>query len=86
MGHSAGADPGNPPMMLLDPPGVSQAADFLASVSFDALWKGAGARFGGHGEHDALVRQEYLRHHEVLLAFYRQAAAAGQAVVKVVWA
>ncbi|MFF8375387.1 DUF1877 family protein [Streptomyces sp. NPDC015661] len=86
VGHSADADLGNPPMMILDPPDVSKAADFLASVSFDESWRIAGAGFGGHGENDALFRQEFLAYHESLLAFYGQAASAGHSVVKVVWA
>ncbi|MEU7123457.1 DUF1877 family protein [Streptomyces zaomyceticus] len=36
--HSADADPSDPPLMLLEPSGVSQAARFLTTVSFDELW------------------------------------------------
>jgi hypothetical protein len=84
--HSADADLHNPPMMLLDPPGVSQAADFLATVSFDELWKVAGTRLGRGGQEQALVRQEFLECHESLRGFYGRAASAGHAVVKAVWA
>ncbi|MFJ2898153.1 DUF1877 family protein [Streptomyces sp. NPDC087218] len=84
--HGAGADPSDPPMMLLEPPGVARAADFLARVSFDELWSLAGAgacgRFGG----EAQARQEFLRHHEDLRRLYGRAASAGRAMVKVVWA
>ncbi|MFE4619379.1 DUF1877 family protein [Streptomyces sp. NPDC056747] len=80
--HSADADPSDPPLMLLEPAGVSQAAQFLATVSFDELWNVVGARFSGLG----WARQEYLEHHRNLKEFYGQAASAGHAVVKVVWA
>ncbi|MFF2773944.1 DUF1877 family protein [Streptomyces sp. NPDC058052] len=79
---SADADPSDPPMMLLEPPGVSQAARFLATVSFDALWDVAGAGFEARG----CARQEFLEHHTSLRGFYGRAASAGHAVVKVVWA
>ncbi|WP_405851323.1 YfbM family protein [Streptomyces sp. NBC_00090] len=80
--HSADADPSDPPLMLLEPPGVSQAAHFLAAVSFDALWNVAGARFSALG----WTRQELLDHHRHLQGFYGRAASAGHAVVKAVWA
>ncbi|MEV5313906.1 DUF1877 family protein [Streptomyces sp. NPDC052610] len=82
--HSADADPSDPPMMMLEPPGVSRAADFLAAVSFDDLWKRAGAKLGGWDE--AQARLEFLNHHRSLRGFYGRAASAGHAVVKVVWA
>ncbi|MEU6063160.1 MULTISPECIES: DUF1877 family protein [Streptomyces] len=84
--HSADADPSNPPLMILEPPGVSQAADFLATVSFDELWGIAGAKFGGWIGEEAQVRQEFLDIHRDLQGFYGRAASAGHAVVKAVWA
>jgi hypothetical protein len=84
--HSADADPSNPPLMLLEPPGVSQAADFLAAVSFDQLWNVAGARIIGPGWDEAQARQEFLNYHRDLQGFYGRAASAGHAVVKAVWA
>ncbi|MFB7447766.1 DUF1877 family protein [Streptomyces sp. NPDC056194] len=84
--HSSDADLGNPPMMYMDPPEVSRAADFLAGVSFDELWSAAGRRLVGGGPDEALFRQEYLEHHESLRGFYGRAASAGHAVIKVVWA
>ncbi|MFE1548188.1 DUF1877 family protein [Streptomyces sp. NPDC058718] len=80
--HSADADPSDPPLMLLEPAGVSQAAQFLTTVSFDELWNVVGARFSDLG----WARQEYLEHHRDLEEFYGQAASAGHAVVKAVWA
>ncbi|MGW7331672.1 DUF1877 family protein [Streptomyces sp. NPDC054840] len=80
--HSADADPSGPPLILLEPPGVSQAARFLTTVSFDELWNVVGARFSALGR----PRQEHLEHHRNLQEFYGRAAAAGRAVVKVVWA
>lgn len=80
--HSADADPSDPPLMLLEPPGVSQAARFLTTVSFDELWNVVGARFDALG----WTRQEHLEHHRELQEFYGQAASAGHAVVKAVWA
>ncbi|MET9448953.1 DUF1877 family protein [Streptomyces cinerochromogenes] len=80
--HSADADPSDPPLMLLEPPGVSQAAQFLAAVSFDELWNVVGARFSALG----WTRQELLDHHRNLRGFYERAASAGHAVVKAVWA
>ncbi|MFI1567625.1 DUF1877 family protein [Streptomyces sp. NPDC020490] len=84
--HSADADPSNPPLMILEPPGVSQAADFLATVSFDELWNIAGAKLGGWAGEEAAVRQEFLDIHRDLQGFYGRAASAGHAVVKAVWA
>ncbi|MFI1658092.1 DUF1877 family protein [Streptomyces sp. NPDC020472] len=84
--HGAGADLHDPPMIFMDPPEVSRAADFLAAVPFDGLWDSAGTRLGGRGPDRALLRQEYLEHHESLRSFYGRAASSGHAVVKVVWA
>ncbi|GAA3532303.1 DUF1877 family protein [Streptomyces osmaniensis] len=84
--HSADADPFDPPLMMLEPPGVSQAANFLATVSFDDLWKVAGAEFSGRGWDETQARQEFLDHHRDLKGFYGRAATAGHAVVKAVWA
>ncbi|WP_431989743.1 DUF1877 family protein [Streptomyces albogriseolus] len=84
--HSADADPSNPPLMLLEPPEVSQAADFLAAVSFDQLWNVARARIMGPGWDEAQARQEFLSCHRDLQRFYGRAASAGHAVVKAVWA
>lgn len=80
--HSTDADPSSPPLMLLEPPGVSQAARFLTTVSFDELWNAVAARFSALG----CTRQEHLEHHRDLQEFYGQAASAGQAVVKAAWA
>ncbi|MFB7611264.1 DUF1877 family protein [Streptomyces gardneri] len=80
--HSADADPSDPPLMLLEPPGVSRAAHFLATVSFDELWNVVGARFSASG----WTRQELLDHHRDLQGLYGRAASAGHAVVKAVWA
>ncbi|MGW7259589.1 DUF1877 family protein [Streptomyces sp. NPDC054834] len=84
--HSADADPSNPPLGILEPPGVSQAAGFLARVSFDELWNVAGAKLIWAGWDEAQVRQEFLDHHRGLQEFYGRAAAAGHAVVRAVWA
>ncbi|AOP47134.1 DUF1877 family protein [Streptomyces lydicus] len=84
--HSADADPSNPPLRVLEPPGVSQAAGFLTRVSFDELWNVAGAGLVWSGWDEAEVRQEFLDHHSCLQKFYGQAATAGHAVVRVVWA
>lgn len=80
--HTADADPCDPPLMILEPPGVSQAADFLATVPFDEFWNVA----GGRAREDAQVRREFLDHHRDLQGFYGRAASAGHAVVKAVWA
>ncbi len=86
--HGVDADPTNPPLMVLEPTGVSQAAVFLAAVSFDALWNVAGSKIGGFGEGkgEGQARQEFFEHHGHLRRFYGRAASAGQAVVKAVWA
>ncbi|MEU0599065.1 DUF1877 family protein [Streptomyces sp. NPDC006393] len=86
VGHSADADPSNPPLMILEPSGVSQAAEFLATVSFDELWNIAGADLSGRLGEEAQVRQEFLDIHQDLRGFYGRAAAEGHAVVKAVWA
>lgn len=80
--HSADADPSDPPLMLLETSGVSQAARFLTAVPFDDLWNVVDARFTALGR----TRQEHLEHHRDLQEFYSQAASAGHAVVKAVWA
>ncbi|WP_282696362.1 hypothetical protein [Streptomyces sp. CC208A] len=82
MPHGADADPSDPPLILLEPPGVSQAARFLTTVSFDELWNVVGAGFGALGR----TRREHLEHHRDLQAFYGRAASAGHVVVKAVWA
>ncbi|MEV4939296.1 DUF1877 family protein [Streptomyces zaomyceticus] len=82
LSHSADADPSDPPMMLLEPLGVSQAARFLTTVNFDELWNVVDARFSALGR----TKQEYLEHHRDLKEFYGQAASAGHAVVKAIWA
>ncbi|WP_031524586.1 DUF1877 family protein [Streptomyces sp. NRRL F-5123] len=84
--HAADADPSDPPMMLLEPPEASQAADFLATVSFDDLWNAAGAKLIRPGWDPAQVRQEFLDYHSDLRRFYGRAASAGHAVVKALWA
>ncbi|MET7382963.1 hypothetical protein ABZT08_29890 [Streptomyces sp. NPDC005526] len=86
MADGADAAPANPSLMILEPLGVSQAADFLASVSFDELWSIAGAKLRGWGSDEVQVRQEFLGHHRDLRGFYGRVAAAGHAVVKAVWA
>jgi hypothetical protein len=86
--HSDDTDPSNPPLMLLEPPGVKRAADFLATVSFDELWNVAGAKMHGRvfrGWDEAEVRKIFLDYHRDLQAFYGRAASAGYAVVKVAW-
>lgn len=81
--HGGDADP---PLMILDPPGVTQAAEFLAGVSFDALWTAARARLVGLGWDESDTREELLGHHGSLRRLYGRAAVAGHAVVKAVWA
>ncbi|MEU0405954.1 DUF1877 family protein [Streptomyces sp. NPDC006197] len=84
--HSTDADVSDPPMIFMDPPEVSRAAEFLATVSFDELWDAVGTKLGFRGPDEALFRQEYLERHESLRRFYARAASSGHAVVKVVWA
>ncbi|MFE7168378.1 DUF1877 family protein [Streptomyces sp. NPDC057616] len=80
--HGADDDLSDPPLMILEPSGVAEAAAFLAAVSFDDLWGEAGAKLDTW-EH---ARQEFSHHHEDLRDFYGRAASAGHAVVKAVWA
>ncbi|SDJ70472.1 DUF1877 family protein [Streptomyces indicus] len=84
--HRPGADPSDPPLMLLEPPGVSQAADFLGQVSFDALWTAARAELGSGFGGAEPARNFLLAQHRNLTAFYARAAVSGHAVVKCVWA
>ncbi|MGA5316496.1 hypothetical protein ACPCTK_20650 [Streptomyces pseudogriseolus] len=86
MPHRAGADPSESLLMVLDPPGVSWSAAFLATVSFDDLWSRAGAEVRDGGRDEAQAREEFPDHHRGLRGFNGRAAAAGHAVVKVVWA
>jgi hypothetical protein len=64
--HSSDTDPSNPLLGILEPPGVSQAAGFLASVSFDELWNVARAKLIRRGWDEAEVRQEFVDYHESL--------------------
>ncbi|MEU7697498.1 DUF1877 family protein [Streptomyces sp. NPDC039028] len=80
--HSAGADHSDVPLMVLEPSGVSQASRFLTTVSFDELWSAVRPTFAALG----WSREEHLGHHRDLQEFYGQAASAGHAVVKAVWA
>ncbi|MBN0046506.1 DUF1877 family protein [Streptomyces actuosus] len=84
--HSADAALPDPPLMILEPQGVSRAADFLARVSFDELWNVTGAELVGPGQDEPQAEQEFLGLHGHLRAFCTRAAAAGHAVVKAVWA
>ncbi|MEU5120231.1 DUF1877 family protein [Streptomyces asoensis] len=85
-GRSTGPDQCEKSLMILEPFEVSQTARFLAGVSFDELWKIAGAGLGGRGQDGEEIRQELLDHHRDLEEFCGRAAAAGHAVVRVVWA
>ncbi|MFJ9682458.1 DUF1877 family protein [Streptomyces sp. NPDC101194] len=84
--HSADVAPSDPPMVIPEPPGVSQAADSLAAVAFDDLRNVASAEFGNLGREDAQVGQEFFDCHRDLEGFYGRAASAGHAVVEVIWA
>ena len=84
--HGADADPSTPPLGILEPPGVSQAAGFLASVSFDELWNVASAERVWSGRDEAQVRREFLDYHRRLQGFYGRAATAGHTVVRAVLA
>lgn len=75
-----------PPLGILESPGVSQAAGFLARVSFEELWNVAGATLVWAGWDEAQARQDFLEYHRCLRGFYGRAAAAGHAVIRVVWA
>ncbi|XEC32760.1 DUF1877 family protein [Streptomyces fradiae] len=78
----------DPPLILLEPAGVTRAAAFLATVSFDALWARLGGRIVtsmGPDWDDATVREMYETHHRSLRGFYERAAAAGHAVIKAGW-
>ncbi|BAU85676.1 hypothetical protein SLA_4792 [Streptomyces laurentii] len=76
----------DPPLMLMDAPEVSRAARFLTAVSFDDLWRAAGPRFRALCPDEESNREEFRSYHHGLRAFYAQAASAGHAVVKAVWA
>ncbi|MFE9857440.1 hypothetical protein [Streptomyces sp. NPDC005780] len=65
-----------------NPAGLLQAAHLLSTASFDDLWNVVDARFAALG----WARQERLELHRGLQEFYGQAASAGHAVVKAVWA
>ncbi len=86
--HDAGPQPTDwdPPMMLLEAAGVCQAAEFLAQVSFDDLWHVAYDGLPGTTGIESLDRKDFLFQHQDLRRFYAQAADAGHAVVKCVWA
>jgi hypothetical protein len=84
--HNPDTAHSNPLLGILEPPGVSQAAGFLASVSFDELWDVASAKLVWSGWDEAQVRQEFLDHHRHLRGFYERAATSGHAVVRAVWA
>ncbi|MET9515945.1 DUF1877 family protein [Streptomyces sp. NPDC002994] len=75
-----------PPFLVMTPPQVAEAAAYLATVSFDALWQAGHeeltARYGQPYD-PSEVRDHFAGHHAELRAFYARAAAAeGHAVVK----
>ncbi|MER5459189.1 DUF1877 family protein [Streptomyces sp. NPDC002668] len=78
---------GQPPFVLLTAAEVREAADFLATASFDALWAAAGAEIAApyRGRDEAEVKDIYLGYHAGLGAFYGRAASTGHAVIKAFW-
>ena len=74
-----------PPFLILWPEQVGEAATFLKLASFDLLWETSGAVISAGRGDPALAREIHLSHHEGLVAFYRAAADAGQAVLKAFW-
>ncbi|MFE0630193.1 DUF1877 family protein [Streptomyces sp. NPDC058864] len=78
----------DPPMLVLDPGEVREAARFLDEVPFDALWASGGkpVMAGFRGWDEARVRDAVVRpRHEGLRTFYARAAAEGHTVVKCFW-
>ncbi|WP_405890129.1 YfbM family protein [Streptomyces sp. NBC_00133] len=76
-----------PPFVLLTAAEVREAADFLTTASFDALWAAAGAKIAApyRGWDATEVKDLFLGHHESLNSFYRRAASTGHAVIKAFW-
>ncbi|MDX3240154.1 DUF1877 family protein [Streptomyces sp. ME03-5709C] len=78
----------DPPILVLQPAQVREAARFLDEVPFDGLWASGRqaimADFRGWDEER--VRDEVVRpRHERLRTFYARAAAEGHTVVKCFW-
>ncbi|MFF0295259.1 DUF1877 family protein [Kitasatospora sp. NPDC004614] len=73
-----------PPFVILRPDRVREAALFLRTADFDALWTASGTALQDCGDL-ALDRENYLSHHHGLATFYRTAARSGNAVVKAFW-
>lgn len=78
----------HPPFVILDPPGVRAAAEFLQTAEFDVLWQTAATELSkayvGWEDKNA-AREIFLSHHDDLCTFYRRAALAGHAVIKAFW-
>lgn len=96
----AAPDRTQPPITVLDPVQVGEVAQFLRTVSFDALWQMAVERAapyagpptdgvpypGGTALCPAYdPRSDFLAHHQGLAAFYDRAALRDRAVVKALW-
>ncbi|MGI5249605.1 hypothetical protein [Actinacidiphila glaucinigra] len=78
----------DPPILVLGPGEVGEAARFLDGVPFDALWASGGTAVmaGFRGWDEARVRDEVVRPlHEGLRTFRTRAAAEGHTVVKCSW-
>lgn len=76
-----------PPFLILNPPAVQRASEFLLAASFDALWQAAGAELSApfQGWDQDQVREIFLDYHRDLRAFYAKASDAGHAVAKCFW-
>lgn len=73
-----------PPFVILDPPQVREAAEFLETVSFDGLWQAAPPEVTRpyQGWDEAEVKNIFIGYHDKLRAFYKRATLAEQAVIK----
>jgi hypothetical protein len=76
-----------PPFVILTPAQAREAADFLTTAPFDALWESTGAKLASPyvGLGETKVKEIFLAHHTSLGSFYRRTASTGHAVIKAFW-
>jgi uncharacterized protein DUF1877 len=76
-----------PPFVILTAAEARDAADFLTTASFDALWEASGAKIASPylGWDETKVKDIFLGYHADLGAFYRRTASTDHAVIKSFW-
>ncbi|MFF4231319.1 DUF1877 family protein [Streptomyces sp. NPDC001820] len=76
-----------PPFVILTAAETRNAADFLTTASFDALWETARAKITSPyvGWDKTKLKDIFLGYHTSLSSFYRRTASSDHAVIKAFW-